>query len=162
MMKKKTTTSLLALAFFIIVILIGYLYFHTRYPDISPNVATELSSNVNLSLIKIDQGTDEVVYTYQITNNTPYLIKQNNVYLSFDITEENTVQQNNFKIEGRGNKLNFSPHDTVQLTFIVPKKIMDISKPLLSDQPSLEMKLYLNEVKQDNFFHITLVNKSSQ
>ncbi|MGP0750552.1 hypothetical protein ACAG12_25995, partial [Escherichia coli] len=65
MMKKKTTTSLLALAFFIIVILIGYLYFHTRYPDISPNVATELSSNVNLSLIKIDQGTDEVVYTYQ-------------------------------------------------------------------------------------------------
>lgn len=126
------------------------------------NVLTELDNNVKLSFVKIEQGNNEVVYAYQITNNTPYLIKQNNVYLSFNIKEEDVIKQNNFKVEGRGNKLNITPKETINLTFSVPKKIFDTSKSMLSEKPTLEMKLYLNEVEQNKFFHITLLDKANQ
>ncbi|MED1780707.1 hypothetical protein P4V43_02580 [Brevibacillus fortis] len=160
-MKKKVITSIIAIVF-IAVFLLGYLYYyHNSNPSIGTNVISELNNNIKVSSIKLEQGTNEMIYTYQITNSTPYLIKHNNVFLSFNIVEKDLIKQNNFKIEGMGNKLNIAPNETIYLTFSVPRNIFDSSKSLMTDKPTLEMKLYINKVEQDKFFHITLLDNDS-
>lgn len=51
-----------------------------------------------------------MVYTIKLSNDSDFVIRQNNVYVSFPIkTGEMGFKENEYKVEADGNKLNIQP-----------------------------------------------------
>lgn len=106
--------------------------------------------------LEVKETEDGTTYIYKIVNGSPYLIKQNVVYFSYYISVNNGYKGNPFKIEARDNKLDIYPGEEITLTVFAPKEMYQNNELLIIEDPSLEMKGYLNEVNYKNQFHMTL------
>ena len=81
-------------------------------------------------------------------------IRQNDVYISFPITndEKSSFKTNDCKVEAENNKLNIRPGESVSLFVFIPKENYEDNKYINSEKPSIEIKGYLNELKETNHF----------
>lgn len=113
----------------------------------------------DIELIKIEDFTEQVFdsgrsYSFILKNDTDHVIVQNNVYISYAITneEKTSFKMNNSKVEATNNKLNILPGESITLFAFIPKENYETNKYISSDRPNIEIKGYFNELKDTNHF----------
>jgi hypothetical protein len=94
-------------------------------------------------------------YTFKVHNESKYIIKQNTIYMYFNIKTPNEDKENPFKIETEGNKLNIKPNEQFIITATVPKTDVLQTNLLDMEHPEIEMKGYVEEVSDSHLFQIT-------
>lgn len=82
---------------------------------------TSKSENIDISITNTSRmPTSGTGYVIKIKNVSPYLIKQNSVYISYPIKHGSSQTMNNCKIEATGNKINIKPNEVVILNAFIP------------------------------------------
>ncbi len=107
----------------------------------------QLDNMIFVTIVDIKQLPEGTDYSLKLKNGSPYLIKQNTVYLSYPKLKP-------WKIEATGNKLDIKPNDEVLLAVFTPTELPknnNLSDPKLT---SIMIRGYLNEVKEINHFDI--------
>ncbi|MEW9673883.1 hypothetical protein [Ammoniphilus sp. 3BR4] len=106
-----------------------------------------------IEFVNKDETSDGISCSYKLKNTSPFLIRHNAAYLTFDIIREvnKNIRGNTFKIEGLGNRLDIKPNEEVILQFFVPKEMVEGNKFIDVNQPRMELHIYFDEVKTDNF-----------
>ncbi len=99
---------------------------------------------------------DGIVYSIEMTNLSNETIVQNNIYVSFPIVNDDKTKStmNKCKVETTGNKLNIEPKEVVVLNAFMPKENYQDAKSLHIQNPQIQIKGYLNELKDLNHFEI--------
>ena len=105
---------------------------------------------VNESILK-----NGISYSLKLINDCDYVIAQNNVYLSFPITNANNNKwsDSGWKVEADGNKLNIEPGQEVLLNVFMSDEFLKYNELICLDRPSVEIKGYLDKVDSMNQFH---------
>ncbi|MDQ0914581.1 hypothetical protein [Paenibacillus sp. V4I5] len=110
--------------------------------------------NIKLEIVNKTNQPEGVSYSIKLTNESGHVIKQNNIYLSFPLkTQDNGILGNTFKIEATGNKLNIKDNEELIVNVFALKKGYEGNSNLDLDQPYVEIKGYIDEMKGENMFH---------
>ena len=116
----------------------------TGFPEEMDKIKVEVVSRSELP--------DGTAYSIKLSNGSPFLIKQNNVYISYPFrTGNNGTSLNKAKIEAEGNKIDIRSGDEVILNAFIPVGIFDSNKVDLSIL-QYEIKGFIEEVKDINKF----------
>lgn len=116
---------------------------------------------IKVVLVKKETRPGIIIYKMKLINGSDFVIKQNNIYVSFPIElNENAHKGNEYKIEVKGNKLDIQPGEEYTLNVIMPMEGIDKSV-LALDTPSYELKGYLEKVDNKHLFSVggALINK---
>ncbi len=118
---------------------------------------TEINdNNVNIVVEQVSKSElpAGISYAIRLKNDSKHVIKQNNVYLYFPIVKNNGNSKSNnpMKVEAKGNKLNIQPNEEILLNVFIP--IECITPESKDIEPELEIKGYIEEVKEERHFHI--------
>lgn len=139
----------------IFLILIGGVLFSFRKNDeFKPNIALEDIDGVTLQLVNETKTENGIQYNLKLTNTSPKILVQNNVFISFPLkgSTETSQRQNNFKVEADGNKLNVESGESINLRAFMPKEVYIDNAFILEDDPWFELKGYLGKVDIRNQF----------
>lgn len=113
-------------------------------------------NNVNIVVEQVSKSElpQGIAYAIKFKNDSKHVIKQNSVYLYFPIIKnnENSKSNNPMKVEAKGNKLNIQPNEEVLLNIFIPFE--SITSEFKDIEPELEIKGYIEEVKEERHFHI--------
>lgn len=118
---------------------------------ISPNQLPEEMDKIKLEVVSKSELPEGIGYAIKLKNGSSFLIKQNTVYISYPVRNGNSgYTLNKAKVEAVGNKLDIRPGEVITLNAFIPDAF-DSDKV---DQHRLqyEMKGYINEVKDSNYF----------
>ncbi|GGI17975.1 hypothetical protein [Gottfriedia solisilvae] len=116
---------------------------------------------IKVELVKKEKRPGIIIYTIKLINGSDYVLKQNNVYVSFPIEiNQNAHKGNEYKVEVKGNKLDIQPGEEYTMHVIMPLEGIDKSV-LALDTPSYELKGYLEKVDNKHLFSVggALLNK---
>ena len=140
------------ISFLIILIGICIALFSTGCSSTKVNSYPEEIEKIKLEIVTKTKLPEGIVYSIKMTNGSSFLIKQNNVYISYPFrTGENSKSLNKAKIETEGNKLDIRPGDEVILNAFIPTGIFNSDKVDLGVL-QYEIKGYIREVKDINRF----------
>ncbi|MGE7999677.1 hypothetical protein ACQKOF_13525 [Lysinibacillus sp. NPDC093190] len=96
---------------------------------------------------------ERISYSIKLINDSDYVIKQNNVFVSFMIKEgENAHKSNEYKVEAKGNKLDIQPEEKVTLNVFMPFEGMGDKSLLGIDNPSIQLNGYMETVDDKHHF----------
>ncbi len=114
--------------------------------------------DIKVELVKKEEeenGINEngINYTLKLKNKSDFIIKQNNVYLSYPIKIDGGKKGNDFKVEAEGNRLNIDPDEEVTLNVYIPHEGL-LPSNLLIDKPKIEIKGFLEQVDKKHIFNI--------
>ncbi|WP_432664460.1 hypothetical protein R9X47_28535 [Wukongibacter baidiensis] len=142
----KKNLLLIGLTLFFLIILSGCKEEVDKIYDNDVNIVVE-----QVAKSELPEG---IGYAIKLKNDSKHVIKQNNVYLYFPIVKNNgnLKSYNPMKVEAKGNKLNIQQNEEVLLNVFVP--IECITPELKDVEPELEIKGYIEEVKDERRFHI--------
>jgi len=119
------------------------------------------TKKIKVVLIKNKKEKEVNIYTMKLINGSDFVIKQNNVNVSFPIKiTQNAYKGNEYKVEAIGNKLDIQPGEDIILNVIMPFEGID--KSLLAlDHPSYQLKGYLGKLDNKHLFSVggDLINK---
>ncbi|WP_053486030.1 hypothetical protein [Lysinibacillus sp. FJAT-14745] len=108
---------------------------------------------VKLELIEKETLKEGISYSIKLINDSDYVIKQNNVFVSFMIKEgENAYKGNDYKVEAKGNKLDIQPGEKVTLHVFMPFEGIGDKSLLGIDNPSIQLKGYMEVVDDKHQF----------
>lgn len=108
---------------------------------------------VKLELIEKETLKEGISYSIKLINDSDYVIKQNNVLVSFPIKQgEDGYKENEYKIEANGNKLDIQPGEKVTLNVFMPFEGMGDKSLLGIDNPSIKLKGYMKTVDANHQF----------
>lgn len=138
-------------------------YSHTLFAILSfLIIATACNRDIPISSQEIDQITLEIIdrselpegiaYTIKLTNSSKHTIKQNNVYISYPFKIANGTKGNDFKVEAKNNKLNIKPDEEIILSAFTPIEEYEGNTKLNTEECYLEIKGYIDEMKEENYF----------
>lgn len=116
---------------------------------------------IKVELVKKEKRPGIIIYTIKLINGSNFVLKQNNVYVSFPIEiNQNAQKGNEYKVEVKGNKLDIQPGEKYTMHVIMPLEGIDKSV-LALDTPNYELKGYLEKVDNKHLFSVggALVNK---
>lgn len=139
------------LSFFIVISIIIIISGCSKQTEkaIDSNVLDKIQIKV-LNISKLNTGNG---YSLKLINSSPYLIKQNSVYISYPIKSDTGSAWNKCKVEATGNKLNIKPNEEVLLNVFIQKEVYDSNKYLDIDNPQIEFICYINDVSEMNRFN---------
>lgn len=130
----------------------------------SKNVEITNEENMHSDLlekIKIEVVNESILpygigYVLKLRNESEQVIVQNNVYVSFPITniEKSKFLMNKCKVEASGNRINIKPDEEVFLRVFIPKENYQDNMFICSEKPQLEIKGYFDEMNENNHFEI--------
>ncbi|UWG95426.1 hypothetical protein LPY66_10845 [Dehalobacter sp. DCM] len=107
---------------------------------------------ITLKVMTKSQLPEGIGYSIKLTNGSPFVIKQNNVYIGYIYRiGDNSNSFTEAKIEAEGNKLDIAPGEEVILNAFIPEGIYNSDKVDLSVL-RYEIKGYIDEVKDNNKF----------
>lgn len=109
--------------------------------------------DIKVELVEKEEEHNGVNYTLKLKNKSDFIIKQNNVYLSYPIKIDGGQKGNDFKVEAEGNKLNIDPDEEVTLYIHTPHEGL-LPSNLLIDKPKIEIKGFLEQVDKEHIFNI--------
>jgi DnaJ-class molecular chaperone len=117
----------------------------------------EISTNdvqkIEFELIKTQNLNGAIVYTIKMTNGSDFVIKQNNVYVSYPVkTKTAGYQGNEYKVEAKGNKLNIQPGEKIIFHVIMPFDGIGDKSLLGIDNPSIQINGYLGKLDNKHRF----------
>ncbi|MFF2176442.1 hypothetical protein ACFVT8_08290 [Lysinibacillus sp. NPDC058147] len=108
---------------------------------------------IKLELIKKETLKEGISYSIKLINDSDYVIKQNNVLVSFPIKRgESGYKENEYKVEADGNKLDIQPGEKVTLNVFMPFEGMGDKTLLGIDNPSIKLKGYMETVDAKHQF----------
>ncbi|WP_370049025.1 hypothetical protein [Lysinibacillus sp. RC79] len=137
--------KLLSSCIFILVLLAGC--------DSEKEFTINAIQKVKLELIEKETLKEGISYSIKLINDSDYVIKQNNVFVSFMIKEgENAYKGNEYKVEARGNKLDIQPGEKVILNVFMPFEGMGDKSLLGIDNPSIQLNGYMETVDDKHHF----------
>lgn len=111
---------------------------------------------ITLEIIDRTELPEGISYTIKLANHSKHLIKQNNVYLSYPIKTESGTKGNVFKVEAQNNKLDLKPDEEIMLQAFTPIEEYKDNEKIVTTQCYLEIKGYIEEVKEINHFGKTI------
>lgn len=115
------------------------------------NLPEELEK-IKLEVVKKSVLPEGIFYSIKLTNGSSFIIKQNNVYVSYPMNiGKNAKSLNKAKIEAEGNKIDIRPGDEIILNAFIPDGIFNSDKVDLSVL-QYEIKGYIGEVEDINRF----------
>ena len=153
---KKTITIIIGSLLILTTILLLCLNIKTGFKkriSQAPVLSNELKK-ISIQLINKSSMPSGISYSFKLKNGSPYLIKQNNAYLSFPIKIQKGQRSNEFKIEAKGNKLDIKPNEEVMLNVFAPKEDYEKDTSLDIEKPELEFVCYINDVNIENRYII--------
>ncbi|HDX9652676.1 hypothetical protein COL68_18960 [Bacillus wiedmannii] len=117
-----------------------------KQADIEKGIVYELlSKNTNTNT--------EISYKIKMTNNTDYVIAQNNVMFSFPKSPTKSGQTTNpFKVLAKGNKLNVKPGDSVVLEVSFSPDFYSEFKNTEVTKANLYITGYIDKLADENHF----------
>ncbi|HDR7913927.1 TPA: hypothetical protein QCY05_003088 [Bacillus wiedmannii] len=117
-----------------------------KQADIEKGIVYELlSKNKNTNT--------EISYKIKMTNNTDYVIAQNNVMFSFPKSPTKSGQTTNpFKVLAKGNKLNIKPGDSVVLEVSFSPDFYSEFKNTEVSKANLYITGYIDKLADENHF----------
>lgn len=107
---------------------------------------------VDIKIISKSELPEGNSYALKLTNTSPYLIKQNAVYLSYPIKTGTSSSWNKCKVEATGNKLDIKPNEEVDLNVFVDRANIENSTQLDIENPEIEFQCYANEVTENTHY----------
>lgn len=113
--------------------------------------------------IKLDNQksvNDGISYSLKLVNNSDYTIKQNNVFMSYPLKQNNGYTGNEYKVEAEGNKLDIKPGEEIELKVFAPSKGVGDKSSLSFDAPNIEVEGYLETVSEKSKFSFNKSIKS--
>jgi hypothetical protein len=117
---------------------------------------TQVTSNeldkIQIKLISTSIMPDGTAYALKLVNNSAYVIKQNNVYLSYPIKIDHGSTSNHCKVEAQNNKINIKPKQQVLLNIFMQKCDYQGNDQLMSENPEIEFTGYFSQVAELNHF----------
>ncbi|WP_088014706.1 hypothetical protein [Gottfriedia acidiceleris] len=124
-------------------------------------ISTSDIKKIKVELIQEETIKEGKLYTLKLINGSDFIIKQNNVYVSFPIEiTQNAHKGNDYKVEAKGNKLDIQPGEVRILNVYMPYEGLDKTS-LAIDDPSYQLVGYLNQLDGKHHFTIggDLINK---
>jgi hypothetical protein len=112
----------------------------------------DISEKIKITLANTSKLPEGTGYSLKLKNNSPYMIKQNVVYVSYPIKSGNGVRSNKCKVEAIGNKLDIKPNEEVMLSVFMPIEHYKDNPYLDTENPQLEIIGYINKVTEENRF----------
>lgn len=137
--------------FFVIASLISTSCTNTTSKN-SIQITTEDIDKIIIEPVSKKEEKGNYLYFFKLKNESPYLIKQNTVYLSYSIETKNGSKGNRFKVEAAGNKLDIHSGEEVLLGVFASKDGMGTLGTLMLDNPYIEIKGYFNDITIENSF----------
>ncbi|WP_088015012.1 hypothetical protein [Gottfriedia acidiceleris] len=137
-----------------LILTLGYQISKSRDLQAMQNKNTK--PKINIHLVKKTHDNHNIIYTFKMQNDSNNVIKQNNVYMHFNIKTLNGYKMNPFKIEAKGNKLNIRPHEKLILTFKIPIETGLKANLLNMDHPEIEIKGYTEKISNSHLFHLKI------
>jgi len=129
--------------------------------NIRTNHEEEIHSNfldrVSIEVISESVLPEGIKYNFMLKNESEHVIVQNNVYVSFPITniDRSKFVMNKSKVEATGNRINIEPGDEVTISAFIPKENFKDNKHICSEKPQLELKGYMNTIDEVNHFEMS-------
>lgn len=126
-------------------------------PSVSMYLTKCINKNPKMDIVLFQKTQDMhyTTYTFRVHNKSKYIIKQNTIYMNFNMKTPNEEKENPFKIEAEGNKLNVKPNEQFTITVKVPKTDILQTNLLDMEHPKIEVKGYVEEVSDSHLFQIT-------
>ncbi|MGE6398197.1 hypothetical protein E0M25_28345 [Bacillus mycoides] len=117
-----------------------------KYADVENGIVYELiSKNINMNT--------EISYKIKMTNNTDYVIAQNNVMFSFPKSPTVSGQTTNpFRVLAKGNKLNIKPGDSIVLEVSFSPDFYSEFKNTEVSKANLYITGYIDKLADENHF----------
>lgn len=118
-------------------------------------VSIEDYKKINLELINKQSSKKGLSYNIKLINGSDFVIKQNNIYVSFPIkTGELSSKGNEYKVEANGNKLDIQPGEEVTLNVYMPFQGIGDTSLLEIESPEIQLIGYLDSVNDKNRFSV--------
>lgn len=117
-------------------------------------VDSKLMDKIQIKVTNVSKQPAGNAYSMKLINNSPYLIKQNSVYLSYPIKQGTGSSFNKCKVEAIGNKTDIKPGEEVSLGVFMNSENYKDNKMLDAENPDIQFEGYINEVKEANHFQI--------
>ena len=107
---------------------------------------------IKVKLIKKETIKEGNFYTIKLINGSNFVIKQNNLYVSFPIKiNPNALKGNEYKVEAKENKLDIQPGEEMVLSVFMPFEGVD--KTMLGiEKPSYQLVGYLEKIDENHHF----------
>ncbi|ABY44212.1 hypothetical protein [Bacillus mycoides] len=117
-----------------------------KQADVENGIVYELiSKNLNMNT--------EISYKIKMTNNTDYIIVQNNVMFSFPKSPTVSGQTTNpFRVLAKGNKLNIKPGDSIVLKVSFSPDFYSEFKNTEVSKANLYITGYIDKLADENHF----------
>ncbi|EEK72511.1 MULTISPECIES: hypothetical protein [Bacillus cereus group] len=117
-----------------------------KQADVENGIVYELiSKNINMNT--------EISYKIKMTNNTDYIIVQNNVMFSFPKSPTVSGQTTNpFRVLAKGNKLNIKPGDSIVLEVSFSPDFYSEFKNTEVSKANLYITGYIDKLADENHF----------
>ncbi|MFJ7667394.1 hypothetical protein ACIQXI_09805 [Lysinibacillus sp. NPDC097195] len=108
---------------------------------------------IKLALIKTETLENGISYTINLKNDSDFVIKQNNVFVSFPIKlGESGLKDNKYTVEAEGNKLDIQPGEEITLHVLMPFEGIGDQSVLGIDNPNIQLKGYIETVDNEHQF----------
>lgn len=110
---------------------------------------------IKLVLIKKQTLKEGIIYSIKLINDSDFVIRQNNVFVSFPIkVSQGAYKGNKYKVEAEGNKLDIQPGEKVTLDVFMPFEGIGDKSLLGIDNPSIQLIGYLDSIDNKHKFSI--------
>ncbi|RUS41957.1 hypothetical protein [Cohnella sp. AR92] len=139
----------------LVAILLLFLILTACRSDKSLPFTPEESDKITLEVINRAEDLNGVFYTIKLSNKSNHIIKQNNVFFSYPFKTDSGSKGNEFMVEAKNNKLDIKPNEEVILSVFTPKEEYEGNKKILINECYLEIKGYIDQVKEENQFSKT-------
>lgn len=110
--------------------------------------------NIKIEVIRETVLSEGISYALKLKNDSGEIIIQNNVYVSYPITNAEGTQHksSNWKVEAKGNQLNIKPGQEVVLNVFMEAEYYKYNNLIDVERPNIEVIGYLNKLDADNQF----------
>lgn len=110
---------------------------------------------IRLELIKKETLEEGILYSIKLINGSDFVIKQNNVFVSYPIRiKKDAFKGNEYKVEANGNKLDIKPGEEIVLDVFMPFEGIGDKSLLAIDKPNIHLTGYLEKVDNKHRFSI--------
>jgi len=108
---------------------------------------------IKLALTKTETFENGLSYTIKLKNDSDFIIKQNNVFVSYPIKQgESGLKGNPYTVEAEGNKLDIQPGEEITLHVFMPFEGLGDQSLLGIDNPDIQLKGFIETVDNEHFF----------
>lgn len=116
------------------------------------NISGVQYTQISIKIANTQRMQSGTGYSIVMKNASPYLIKQNSVYISYPIKHGNGQTMNKCKVEATGNKIDIKPDEEVTLSVFIPCEDYENNNNIDSSRPQYEIERYVNEISNLTHF----------